>query len=72
MSNELEVLWKKFSLIKDEEEEVNLQDPVNQNFKQDYCLVSKILTEKPFYLKALLNVLNGSWQLAKGVSIYVP
>ena len=60
MTHELEVLWQRFSLTKDEEDEVDLGSSMNQNSMQKHCLAGRILTDRPFNLKALSNVLTNA------------
>ncbi|XP_050217735.1 uncharacterized protein LOC126668590 [Mercurialis annua] len=66
MDQDLEVLWRKFSLTEDEQDVVELETPKqpdNSVAKYKRCVVGRLLSGKPFNAKALHKAMTGAWRV---------
>ena len=71
MSKELEVLWKKLSFTKEEDEGIELGSSSTKVAKEigKNCVVMKIMTHRSISLDALRKNLRMLWKTNKGVNI---
>ncbi|XP_050211399.1 uncharacterized protein LOC126661587 [Mercurialis annua] len=71
MDQEMEKLWKKFSLTEEEQDVIDLDSPISEAMATKYkrCVVGRLLSGKPFNAKALHSAMTGAWRISGGFEI---
>ncbi|KAK9283688.1 hypothetical protein L1049_011938 [Liquidambar formosana] len=71
MDEQWEALWNKLVLTEEEKEDIEATATVNGDGTKvgRFCLIGKLLTDKPFNIEAMKSTLRMVWRLVKGVAI---
>lgn len=71
MDDQLEEMWQRFALTDEERAEVDVIETAKADSQERtrFCLVGKLLTERPFNVEAMKTTLKMVWKPTKGVDI---